>query len=172
VLAAYKAGYIGCVVPADNYEEASMVSDIEITPVEHLSQLAGSEFGMIMPKRADINRKKDESRLDYSDISGQDYAKKAILTAAAGRHNILLMGPPGAGKTMLASRIPTIMPEQTVNIIYVSIFILNGYCVIQLRDCTYAPICSSPYTPTIFIPKIRLSASSPRNKFMINIFRW
>lgn len=113
VLAAYKAGYIGCVVPADNYEEASMVSDIEITPVEHLSQLAGSEFGMIMPKRADINRKKDESRLDYSDISGQDYAKKAILTAAAGRHNILLMGPPGAGKTMLASRIPTIMPEMS-----------------------------------------------------------
>ena len=113
VLAAYKAGYIGCVVPEENYDEAVMVADIEITPVKNLTQLVCHDLDKIKTERAQKKTKKDGKRPDYSDISGQDYAKKAILTAVAGRHNILLMGPPGAGKTMLASRIPTIMPEMS-----------------------------------------------------------
>lgn len=113
VLAAYKAGYIGCVVPEENYDEALMVSDIEITPVKNLTQLVYQDIDKIKTDRADEKVQNGGKHLDYSDISGQDYAKKAILTAVAGRHNILLMGPPGAGKTMLASRIPTIMPEMS-----------------------------------------------------------
>lgn len=131
VLAAYKAGRTGCIVPLANYDEAMLVPGIEIIPVAHLSELVDEAYKMIHDEKSTdcneiqdkvyVNEKNNEANkfkskkpsLDFADIAGQEYAKKAMLTAAAGRHNILLMGPPGAGKTMLVSRIPTIMPSMS-----------------------------------------------------------
>lgn len=121
VMAAKNSGYEGCIVPFDNYEEALMVSGIDIVPIRHLTELVEKRAESTDEKNATANKKvtandekKEDSSLinqpDYADIYGQEYAKRAMLTAVAGRHNILLMGPPGAGKTMLVSRIPTIMP--------------------------------------------------------------
>lgn len=121
VLEAKKQGYAGCIVPAANYSEALMVPEIEIVPVQHLSELVDEQGGKkshVVIDDDETNGKcsdEDRANSDYSDIYGQEYAKKAILTAVAGRHNILLMGPPGAGKTMLVSRIPTIMPGMSKN---------------------------------------------------------
>lgn len=129
VLEAARAGCPGCVVPEENGEEAELVEKMVIVPVRSLVELveysnraaeAGKGLWEYFPKKAEgeAGRKKrcseSPGRLDFSQINGQYYAKKAMLTAAAGMHNILLMGPPGAGKTMLASRLPTIMPDMTM----------------------------------------------------------
>ena len=111
LLAAEKHGMRRAVVPEANLPEAQIVSRLEIIPASSLVQVLAIICGAEMPRQIPIITYENESpNFDFAEVAGQEDAKRGLEIAATGGHHILMMGPPGTGKTMLAERLPTILP--------------------------------------------------------------
>ena len=118
VICAYKAGFTKIYVPKENADEAAVIDGTEIYPIESVSALLKHFSGecVIEPFESDKNgyfTDNSKSMLDFSEVKGQETVKRALEIAAAGNHNVLMIGSPGTGKTMLAQRITGILPTMT-----------------------------------------------------------
>lgn len=121
VMEAKRAGMRACILPEANVREGAVIEGIDVYGASHLREVIAHLNGEKRRKKIHINieetiqTRQQEMVPDFSEVYGQHFAKRAAEIAAAGMHNLLLGGPPGAGKTMLASRIPGILPPMEVD---------------------------------------------------------
>ena len=120
-LAAKKAGFKGIILPAQNAREAAVVDQLEVYGLNNLQEVVRFLNGtqsftpVYVDTQAEFQNHAFPSDLDFSDVRGQENVRRAMEVAAAGGHNMLMVGPPGAGKSMMAKRLPSILPPLTLD---------------------------------------------------------
>jgi len=112
-------GYRKVFVPADDAREAALIPDMEVIPITNLAQLVNHLSGLEPISPVSVTPELNGEALfiptDFREIKGQEHVKRALEVAAAGGHNVIMTGPPGAGKTLLARALPSILPGMTID---------------------------------------------------------
>lgn len=164
VLAARDAGMKRIFLPADNAQEATLAKGLEIYPIEHVNDLVAhiNKEALIQNAPEYVFTQHRDDTMDFSDVMGQDSVKRPLIIAAAGMHNILLSGSPGSGKSMLAKRMASIMPDITYE---EAIECTRVYSVAGLLNKQKPMITTRPYrSPHHTVSTVALTGGGPRPK--------